>query len=133
LRFTVRRPASAEVSPCCHRPPGGDVACSVGFGGPRVAGFALENRLALTVPGRDIPARGASLRRVGGRDLFDSTMSLALPPRGEPTPSALLGTRKQPVSRHFDNVNATTDKSPKGRAGFAAPAEARAFHAVSIR
>jgi hypothetical protein len=29
LRFTVRRPASAEVSPCCHRPSGGDVAWRV--------------------------------------------------------------------------------------------------------
>ena len=26
MRFTVRRPTNAEVSPCCHRPSGGDVA-----------------------------------------------------------------------------------------------------------
>jgi hypothetical protein len=57
LRFTVRRPASAEVSPCCHRPSGGDVACCVHVGVARScgAGFALENRLALTVLGRDVP------------------------------------------------------------------------------
>ena len=90
MRFTVRRPASAEVSPCCHRPSGGDVACSVhvGVARPRGAGFALENRLALTVFGRDVPARGASLRGVRGRDLLDPTTSLVLQTRGEQTPSA---------------------------------------------
>jgi hypothetical protein len=31
LRFTVHRPASAEVSPCCHRPSGGDVVCGIGL------------------------------------------------------------------------------------------------------
>ena len=69
MRFTVRRPASAEVSPCCHHPSGGDVACSVhvGVGGPRGAGFALENRLALAVLGGDVPAHRASLRRERGR------------------------------------------------------------------
>ena len=89
MRFTVRRPASAEVSPCCHRPSGGDVACSVhvGVARPRGAGFALENRLALTVFGRDVPARGASLRGVRGRDLLDPTTSLVLQSRGEQTPS----------------------------------------------
>jgi len=80
-----------------------------------------------------MPARGASLRRVGGRDLFDPTISLVLPPRGEQTPSVLLGTRKQPVLRHLDKVTVTTDKSPKGKARVAAPAEARVFHAVTIR
>jgi hypothetical protein len=95
LRFTVRRPASAEVSPCCHRPPGGDVACSVhvGVARPGVAGFALENRLALTVFGRDVPARRASLRRVRGWDLFDPTVSLVLQTRSEQTPTASARTR----------------------------------------
>jgi hypothetical protein len=90
LRFTVRRPASAEVSPCCHRPSGGDIACSVhvGVARPRVAGFALEHRLALAVSGSDVPAHRASLRRVRGRDLLDPTTSLMLQPRGEQTPSA---------------------------------------------
>src|SRR4051812_12483904 len=37
LRFTVHRPASAEVSPCCHRPSGGDVTCSVPVGVARRA------------------------------------------------------------------------------------------------
>ena len=57
MRFTVRRPPTGEVSPCGHRPPGGDIACSVhvGVARPRVAGFALEHRLALTVPGSDVP------------------------------------------------------------------------------
>lgn len=90
MRFTVRRPASAEVSPCCHRPSGGDVACGVhvGVARPCVAGFALENLLALAVSGSDVPAIGASLRRVCGRDLFDPTVSLVLQTRGEQTPTA---------------------------------------------
>src|SRR5215208_6599644 len=37
LRFTVHRPASAEVSPCCHRPSGGYVASSVHVGVARRA------------------------------------------------------------------------------------------------
>jgi hypothetical protein len=135
LRFTVRRPANAEVSPCCHRPSGGDFACSVhvGGGGSRGAVVALEHRLALAAFGRDFPARGASLRRVRGRDLLDPTMSLVLQPRGEQTLLAPLCSRKRPVSRHPGNVTATTDKSPKGEAAFAPPAEVRGYYAASIR
>ena len=89
MRFTVRRPPSGEVSPCCHRPSGGDVACSVhvGVAPPSSAGFALEHRLALAVSGRDVPARGTSLRRVRGRDLLDPTESLVLQTCGEQTPT----------------------------------------------
>jgi hypothetical protein len=92
LRFTVRRPASAEVSPCCHRPSGGDVACSVhvGVARPRVTDLALENRLALAVLGCDMTARGASLRRVRGRDLLDPSVSLMLQTRGKQTPTACV-------------------------------------------
>jgi hypothetical protein len=87
LRFTLRRPASAEVSPCCHRPSGGDIACGVhvGVAWSRGAGFALEDRLALAVSGRDVPARRASLRRIRGRDLLDPTASLVLQTRGQQT------------------------------------------------
>src|SRR5262245_6041587 len=90
LRFTVCRPASAEVSPCCHRPSGGDVACSVhvGVARSRGAGYAVKNRLALAVLARHMPTRGASLRRVCGRDLLDPTASLVLQTRGEQTPTA---------------------------------------------
>ena len=90
MRFTVRRPASAEVSPCCHRPSGGDVACCVDIGVAPAsrAGFALENRLALTVPRRDVPARGASLRCKRGRDLLDPTTSLVLQTCDEKPPTA---------------------------------------------
>jgi hypothetical protein len=100
LRFTVRRPACAEVSPCCHRPSGGDVACSVhvGVARPRVAGFALENRLALTVPGSDVAARGASLPRVRGRDLLNPTESLVLQTRSEATPTTSVD---RPVQSAF--------------------------------
>ena len=91
MRFTVRRLASAEVSPCCHRPSGGDVACSVHVGVARTRGasFAFEDRLALAVLGRDVPARAASLRRVRSRDLLDPSEGLVLQPCGEQPPSAV--------------------------------------------
>ena len=77
MRFTVRRPASAEVSPCCDRPSGGDVACSVhiGIARPRTAGDAPKDRLALAVFRRHMPAVRASLRSKRCRDEFQ-------PPRG---------------------------------------------------
>ena len=80
MRFTVRRPASAEVSPCCHRPSGGDVACGVdvGIAWSRPAGDALENRLALAVFRRDVPAVRASLRRIRCRDEFEPPAGLVL-------------------------------------------------------
>jgi hypothetical protein len=88
LRFTVRRPASAEVSPCCHRPSGGDVACSVhvGVARARVAGDALENRLALAVFRRDMPALGASLRRIRCRDELNPPRGLVLQPNHQQSP-----------------------------------------------
>src|SRR4029077_14538640 len=57
---------------------GGDVACSVDVGvAPACnAGLALEDRLALAVSGCDVPAGGATLRRVSSRDLFDPAESL---------------------------------------------------------
>jgi hypothetical protein len=145
LRFTVRRPASAEVSPCCHRPSGGDVACSVhiGVGGPRTAGLALEDRLALAVFWCDVPARRTSLRRVCGRDLLDPAASLLLYTHGVQAPTAsatmpgqqprLLSVRKQPITQHNGNLAATTDKSPKGEAALLPPAAARSYHAATIR
>ncbi len=68
--FTVRRPPVGEVSPCNHRPSGGDIPCSVhvGIASAGRAGLALEDGLALAVPRCDVPTRGASLRRVRGRD-----------------------------------------------------------------
>src|SRR5258708_26669492 len=78
LRFAVRRPPTGEVSPCCHRPSGSDVACSVhvGVAPSSGAGLTLEDRLALAVSGRDVPTRGAALRRVPSRNLLDPTGSL---------------------------------------------------------
>ena len=66
LRFTVHRPASAKVSPRCHRPSGGDVACGVhvSIARPRTAGDTLEDRLALAVFRRDMPTLRTSLRRI---------------------------------------------------------------------
>ncbi len=89
MRFTVRRPPTGEVSPCGHRPSGGDVACSVDIGvAPSGrAGLALEDRLALAVPGCDVPARGASLRRVRSRDLSYPAESLVLQTRDQQAPA----------------------------------------------
>jgi hypothetical protein len=80
LRFTVRRPPTGEVSPCSHRPSGGDVACSVdvGVAPPGTAGFTLEDRLALAVSGCDVPACGATLRRIRSRDLLNPAQSFVL-------------------------------------------------------
>ena len=99
MRFTVRRPPSGEVSPCCHRPSGGDIACSVdvGVAPTSSAGFALEDRLALAVPGSDVPTRGASLRRIRSRDLLDPTVSLVLQTRGEQPPTAAADRPVQPT------------------------------------
>jgi hypothetical protein len=89
LRFTVRRPPTGEVSACCYRPSGGDIACSVdvGVAPSSSAGFALENPLALAVSRCDVPTRGASLRRVHGRDLLDPAESLVLQTLDKLTPA----------------------------------------------
>ena len=80
MRFTVRRPPCGEVSLCWYRPSGGDVAGSVhvGVARPRFAGDARKDRLALAVLGRDVPACGASLRRVRSRDPFESARGLVV-------------------------------------------------------
>ena len=99
MRFTVRRPPAGEVSPCGHRPSGGDVACSidVGVAPAGSAGFALENRLALTVLGCDMPACGATLRRIRSRDLLDPAVSLMLQTRGQKPPTAAADCTVEPT------------------------------------
>ena len=89
MRFTVHRPASAEVSPCCHRPSGGDVACGVHVGITRTntAGDALENRLALAVFRRDMPTCRASLRRVRRWNEFEPPQGLKLQPGNQQPPA----------------------------------------------
>jgi hypothetical protein len=105
LRFTVRRPPCGEVSLCCHRPSGGDIAGSVNVGvaRPDVAGDAHEDRLTLAVFACDVPAVGASLRRIRGWDPFDSSRGFVLESGDQPTPclnanrtveTALLGNPK---------------------------------------
>ena len=88
MRFTVHRPARAEVSPCCHRPSGGDVACGVhvSIARPRAARDALENRLALAVFQRDMPAVGASLRRVRSGDEVEPPGGFVLQPGNHRAP-----------------------------------------------
>jgi hypothetical protein len=88
LRFTVHRPASAEVSPCCHRPPGGDVACGVriSIARPRTADAALENRLTLAIFRRDMPAVGTSLRRVRSWNEFEPPHCFVLQPGNQQSP-----------------------------------------------
>jgi hypothetical protein len=117
LRFTVHRPASAEVSPCCHRPSGGDVACGVhvSVARPRTAGAALENRLVLAVFPCDMPAVGASLRRIRCRDEFEPPLGLVLEPgHQQPPPLAADRTVKAPFLR---DVGARAVTSPARRAG----------------
>jgi hypothetical protein len=99
LRFTVRRPPTGEVSPCCHRPSGGDVACSVdvGVAPSGIAGLALEDRLALAVSGRDVPTCGALLRRVRSRDLLDPAQSLVLQTCDELAPAASTDRAVEPT------------------------------------
>jgi hypothetical protein len=89
LRFTVHRPASAEVFPCCHRPSGGDVTCSVhvSIARARTAGDALEDRLALAVFQCDVPAVGASLRRICCRNGFKPSLGLVLQPGNQQPPA----------------------------------------------
>jgi hypothetical protein len=99
LRFTVRRPPIGEVSPCSHRPSGGDVACGVdvGVAPSSSAGFALEDRLALAVFGCDVPARGASLRRVHSRDLLDPAECLVLQACDELSPATSADRAVEPT------------------------------------
>ncbi len=94
LRFTVHRPPCGEVSLCWHRPSGGDVAgrVHVGVARPRFAGDAREDRLALAVFGRDVPACGASLRRVRSRDSFESARGLVVESGNQHAPP--LGTAR---------------------------------------
>ena len=89
MRFTVHRPAIAEVSPCGHRPSGGDVACGVhiSVARSRAAGDALEDRLALAVFWRDVPAVGASLRRICCWNEFEPPVGLVLEPGHQQSPA----------------------------------------------
>ena len=101
MRFTVRRPPTGEVSPCSHRPSGGDVACSVdvGVAPPGTAGFTLDDRLALAVSGCDVPACGATLRRIRSRDLLNPAQSFVLQ----------TSDKLAPTPRHIRTVATTTD------------------------
>lgn len=97
MRFTVHRPASAEVSPRCHRSSGGDVAaCGVrpSVAGSHIAGSALENRLALA-------ALRGGVHEPGPATAPDQSC-------------CLLTALKQPEPAHTGNITATTDNFPKG-------------------
>ena len=95
MRFTVHRPASAEVSPCCHRPSGGDAVCGVDLSVARLhtAGPALENRLALAALRGDVHKPGAAT-------VADRRRSL-------------LTAWKQLEPAHISNITATTDNFAK--------------------
>jgi hypothetical protein len=99
LRFTVHRPPTGEVSPCCHRPSSGDIACSVDVGAAPsgTAGFTLKDRLALAVCGCDMPTRGASLRRIRSRDLLNPAASLVLQTCHELTPTTSTDRAVEPT------------------------------------
>jgi hypothetical protein len=117
LRFTVRRPADAEVSPCCHRPSGGNVSCGVdvGIAWSRIAGDALENRLALAVFRRNVTTVGASLRRVRCRDELEAPVGLLLEPGNQQPPAVAVDLAiKAPFLRH---VGSRAFAGPTCRAG----------------
>ncbi len=117
MRFTVHRPASAEVSLCCHRPSGGDVArgVHVSVARARTAGDTLENCLALAVFRRDMPALRASLRRIRCVNEFEPPLGLARQPgHQQPPPLAADLTVKAPFLR---DVGPRTFTSPAHRAG----------------
>ena len=84
-------------------------------------------RALLVVAGRTAPGRPVLL-------LLDSQvphvprMAAVLGQR-----SLLLGSRKQPVTRHPRNLNPTTDNSPKGEAAFPPPAKAGRVHAATTQ
>jgi len=117
LRFTVHRPASAEVFPCWHRPSGGDVACGVhvSIARPRAAGDALENRLTLTAFRRDVPTGRASLRRIRCWDQFEPPQGLVLQPGNQQPPALAVNlTVEAPFLR---DVGARALTSTARRAG----------------
>ena len=99
MRFTVRRPPSGEVSPCSHRPSGGDVASSihVGVASTGRAGFTLEDRLALAVSRCDVPTSGTTLRRIRGRDQLDAGQSLVLQTADQHPPTTTADSAVQPT------------------------------------
>ena len=90
MRFTVRRPASAEVSPCCHRPSGGDVACSVHVGVARPCLQASHSKTAwlLRFPGAMCPHAEHRCDVYAAGTCSIRPISLVLQARGEHTPSA---------------------------------------------
>ncbi len=87
MRFTFHRPTGVEVSTCCHRPSGGDVAGRVDVGVPGVtAGPTTEDGLALARFRIDGLAHRTRLGRVRGRYLLHPTGCLVLKPRHEIAP-----------------------------------------------
>ena len=123
MGFTVHRPPCGEVSLCWYRPSGGDVAgrVHVGVARPRIASDAREDRLALAVFGRDVPAGGASLRRVRGGDPFEAARSLVVEPGNQPTPPLTTnGAIEAPLLR---NPNTRLVNRAAGRAGHRAHVE----------
>ena len=79
FRPTVRRPPTGEGSPGGYRPTGGQVARCSTSALLRPAGDDSTGRpLALAASGSDVPACGASLRRVGAGQRLDPEDILVL-------------------------------------------------------
>ena len=131
MRFTVHRPPYGEVSLCWYRPSGGDVAgcVHVGIARPRFAGDAREDRLALAVFGRDVPTNGASLRRVRGRDEFDTFRCLMVEPGYQLAP--VLTTDCSVESAFLCDPNAGLVKRAACRAGHRPDVEP--FHSNRVK
>jgi len=117
LRFTVHRPASAKVSPRCHRPSGGDVACGVhvSIARPRTAGDTLEDRLALAVFRRDMPTLRTSLRRIRCWNNFKAPRGLVFQTGHRQSPPVAADLAIE--AAFLRDVGTRTVTSPARRAG----------------
>ena len=112
MRLTVRRPASAEVSPCCHRPSGGDIACGVHVSITCRSGHGRHIQI--------LDADGVEAARHIGGGLFHPVAAGQIPREPGMTRmfsqrGRLLGAGQQSQPAHRHNIEATTDNLPKGQ------------------
>ncbi len=88
LRFTLQRDPCGRLSACADGPSGRDVHCRVHVRVGQVsAGYAPEDRLALTVLRCAVPTDAAGLRRVRRVYSLNPARSLAFQPSSELAPA----------------------------------------------
>lgn len=90
MRFAVRRLGTPYASPRSHRPPYGDVTGSIHICITCMStGRTGEDGLALARLSIDRPARGTTLRSVGGMDPLDSSWGLLVKAGDKHSPGIL--------------------------------------------